>query len=174
MSKQIRHTYNEGEISKVNPCKRCGCTEKVPITRIHPITKENYRTTRCKACAQSYSKKHYDAKGAKQHAQWQRDNAEHLREYQRNYYKNKYRVRNALHQKTLKQAMLKTEDNIKRIKEFYANTPKGMEVDHIYPLKGKTCSGLHVWWNLQYLPPSDNRSKSNKVSEQYQPTRTLS
>lgn len=49
-----------------------------------------------------------------------------------------------------------------KIKEFYKNCPKGMEVDHIIPLQGKLISGLHVSWNLQYLTPEQNRKKRNK------------
>jgi len=50
--------------------------------------------------------------------------------------------------------------DLDKIKEIYKNRPKGFEVDHIHPIsKG----GLHVEYNLQYLPKSANRSKGNKI-----------
>lgn len=63
-----------------------------------------------------------------------------------------------------------TEDHWEEIKSFYA-TAKALEqafggkydVDHIHPLKGRTCCGLHVPWNLQVLPAGENRRKSNKL-----------
>lgn len=49
------------------------------------------------------------------------------------------------------------------IREFYARCPDGHEVDHIVPLNGRGVNGLHVIWNLQYLPIKANRLKSNKL-----------
>jgi len=41
------------------------------------------------------------------------------------------------------------------------------EVDHVYPLQGKTVCGLPVLENLALMPASANRSKGNKIVEQY-------
>jgi hypothetical protein len=52
--------------------------------------------------------------------------------------------------------------DVEAISNFYANRPEGYEVDHIEPINGELACGLHVPWNLQYLPATQNRKKSNK------------
>jgi len=53
----------------------------------------------------------------------------------------------------------------REISEIYRFCPTGFEVDHIIPLRGKDVNGLHVPWNLQYLPTLENRRKHNRCME---------
>lgn len=64
-----------------------------------------------------------------------------------------------------KRVRTNTPDWVNRIEitKIYAGCPIGYHVDHIIPLNGENVSGLHVPWNLQYLPAAENIKKSNKV-----------
>ena len=150
--------FNHHEVSKEKPCKRCGGTERQPITRKNPNTGESYKTTRCRTCARNYQRKSEDEYGHM--SRWQKKNREHLRAYQREYYKGKYAARNAKHDKRIKERFV--YDDMDEIQEFYRNCPTGFHVDHIVPLNGKNVSGLHTVSNLQYLPATENLRKSNK------------
>ena len=49
------------------------------------------------------------------------------------------------------------------IRDFYFFCPEGYHVDHIIPINHPRISGLHILWNLQYLPGADNLLKSNAL-----------
>ncbi len=52
---------------------------------------------------------------------------------------------------------------LEKIKQIYLNCPEGYDVDHIIPLRGKNVRGLHVEYNLQYLPHDVNVKKGNRL-----------
>ena len=97
-------------------------------------------------------------------------------------YKNTRRVwimnnphKGALYNSNYRTAKLKATpawSNKAKIEHFYRlarvlTKVKGspQEVDHIVPLQGENICGLHVHYNLQVIPKSDNRSKGNKFGE---------
>lgn len=74
-----------------------------------------------------------------------------------------HRNNNVLQKKHIKRATPKWADRA-FLKLIYDNRPKGYDVDHIIPLRGKIMSGLHTPENLQYLPSDINRNhKRNKT-----------
>lgn len=57
------------------------------------------------------------------------------------------------------------EEWYKLAKELRWLSEEPLHVDHIVPLQGKDVCGLHVPWNLQILPASENIRKGNKVAD---------
>lgn len=57
--------------------------------------------------------------------------------------------------------------DLQALSNFYKNKPKGHAVDHIIPLKNPDVCGLHVPWNLQYLPKKENEVKGNSFDFTY-------
>jgi hypothetical protein len=79
-------------------------------------------------------------------------------------YTRAYKTNNAIAYRLRKTRQMPKWANKEKIKEFYLNRPEGYEVDHIIPLNGELVSGLHIETNLQYLTPSENKTKTNKFN----------
>lgn len=108
---------------------------------------------------------------------WYDNNKDHAKALMKAYKKNnsdKCNVSSAKYRASKLYATPKwlTPDQQKQIEEFYSickeiqwlsNPCDPLEVDHIIPLQGENVCGLHVPWNLQILPRSQNLQKSNKV-----------
>lgn len=125
---------------------------------------------------------------------WDQQNEEYRREYRKQQYATnaeKYREYAAKYFKTEKGKISKSASEAKRrarmgsfeltreedaqVKHIYeqcyhisALFDEKFNVDHFYPLNGKTVCGLHVPWNLRIMRASDNVSKSNSTpTEEY-------
>ena len=138
------------------PCRVCSGT----TFRIRPCDGRRV----CYTCMKNGQKKYRNGVGKDKMREWQQSNKEHIREYQREYYSGKYQERNAKYSKDLAKRTPSWADK-KEIIEFYKNCPKGYEVDHVIPLRGKNVSGLHIRSNLQYLTKEENRKKYNKFQQ---------
>jgi len=136
-------------------CK--SCKEIKPIEDYYVQNSGDGRRCYCKKC---YLAKIKD---------WQIANKDSLAEHKkRTRSKNRERY-NAYKRKrrALQKQATPAWSQTKEIKEFYANTPKGKQGDHIYPMISDWVCGLHVIENLQYLTPKENNIKSNKRSDKY-------
>jgi 5-methylcytosine-specific restriction endonuclease McrA len=146
------------------------CGEETPV---------NLRTTKSlkprKYCSNKCIKKAYSLnfpeqnKASKQ--KWLDTNPEKRKESSKSYRKRNpsyYREYSSLRSRYLMHAKLKslTEWDEFYIREFYDLAAlRGLEVDHIIPLKHHLVCGLHVPENLQMLTRSQNARKSNKFDE---------
>ncbi len=138
----------------------------------------------CKECKSKHAKEYYKKTKEKQNLigkiwrannkekvrqkinKWRNNNPERTKEIDKKVKRKRVilglrAAENAKRRAALLQRILPGTD-LEAIKRFYQNCPKGMTVDHIIPLQGKTISGLHKVENLQYLTLSENSSKTNK------------
>lgn len=103
---------------------------------------------------------------------WGRANPAKLAEYQRrrnakrpgqrNLWTANYRSAKEFRQPSwLSAAQLAEMDSIYGYCSALRQVGLDYHVDHIVPLRGQSVSGLHVPWNLQVLPGSENMSKGN-------------
>lgn len=168
--------------------KKCSCCKlEKPFESFYKNkAKKDGFANQCKSCRKTneaatkalwYLKN--KEKELKRMREWKKENRVRWNEYCKNYRLSDnftYQTPNCrFHRSKYRAAILMATpkwSDLKRIEAIYnlANTLSNeyktcFEVDHIHPLQGKYSTGLHVWYNLQILPKSLNRSKGNKIHE---------
>jgi hypothetical protein len=153
----------------------------VPCKRNHISTRrtDNHSCMECNRDAirnQYHMNKDYRASYGKQYyndnneciraysKQWRLDNLDHHKAYSKQWRTDnmdRVSIYTNIRSKRIRHATLPGYDNV--ISLIYKHCPVGYQVDHIDPIRGKDRSGLNVPWNLQYLPATENRQKSNRV-----------
>jgi 5-methylcytosine-specific restriction endonuclease McrA len=171
----------------------CACKENLPHDRFYrtKASKDGLQG-KCKDCARQYTR-NWQIKNADKykamlidwrsnhqnyHKDWYNNNAEYARERGRGYYqenKEAFLVRRSLRQSRVKFATPPMSDKHKaemaeiyrKAKQLSRDTGVQYHVDHIFPLVGKNCCGLHVPWNLKIITAQENLRKHNKVPDNF-------
>ena len=97
---------------------------------------------------------------------WRAKNLDKTRSYEKTWRKANLPARNAAaaDYRARKQSATPkwvTAEHKEQIRQFYKNCPKGYHVDHEIPICSDIVCGLHVIWNLKYLPELQNEAKGN-------------
>ncbi len=143
-------------------CKECATTKQRKYADLHrdhykELNKQHRENT-------DYFEKRYQ-NNKEDFAKYYQANQEKIKKQQAEYRKeNKglFNAKNAKRRALLINATPKWVD-FKEIETIYTNCPEGYHVDHIVPLNNEMVCGLHVPWNLQYLPAQENLKKSNRL-----------
>jgi hypothetical protein len=157
------------------------CNEAKPETEFHrDKSRKDGLSNRCKPCVITHVKNYYVKNreaGIARAVQWARNNRERHNEKCAEWVK---RNRGAVNARTARRYAAKTKatpvwagpgtEHSWLINEIYdlallrsEATGVAWEVDHYYPLRGKSVSGLHVPFNLRVVLMTENRRKSNRV-----------
>ena len=145
--------------------------------KVKAIMKKYYQNNKDKF--QEYDKIRYSANKENIKANvvmWRKINSDKVKIFQKSWRDSNRAKCNALAAKRRASQLQATPswltfEHFIEIEQFYIDTKElqwlsdptdPLEVDHIVPLQGNNVCGLHVPWNLQIIPMSKNRSKSNK------------
>ena len=154
-------------MSKLYRCTICG--KKKQINEFYLRSNGTVGEYKCKLCLLEKRKNHY----LTNYEEVRECNRKAVSSYQkRNPDKNTAKTANYNSKKKGSMPSWLSADDVSRIKSIYKmcraiskKTNVQHHVDHIVPLNGKECSGLHVPWNLQILPRDENLRKSNRLIE---------
>jgi hypothetical protein len=143
--------------------KRChGCNRTLLLEEFsRDIKGTDGRRASCKSCLAEWNRQYHEVNRDKAAARQRKYLAESPEKFSR---------RTKARKKRIERQTPPWVDRAE-IEEFYLYRPAGHHVDHIIPLLGITeegyqVSGLHVVWNLQYLPARDNHAKANRCRQE--------
>lgn len=171
-------------------CKKCKQEKCFEMFNKHKNTKDGLQPW-CKNCNRDYINNYLlenkkkplsperKLKNQECCKSWRKQNKEKKYLYDKEYlirWRKENPEKSAIHSSKRRAAKLNatpmwlTEQDILEIDKFYIlrktleeQTGVAHHVDHIIPLQGENVCGLHVPWNLQVIPASENISKSNKL-----------
>ena len=142
-------------MSALRVCNHCGLVattvEDLELFRVGRKHKHG-RQNMCKVCS------------SKQASSWNKEHKEHRKEYMQKFQKNNPEIfaANEANRRYRKSKATPAWANLEKIKTVYAlAAEKGLVVDHMVPIKGKTVCGLHCEDNLRCIPTKLNLKKSN-------------
>lgn len=168
------HLRTPDNLYKNGTCKQCMAERKedpVKKSERHKLYREKNRE-KCYA-AQRLSVEKAPEKYAEGRRRWRKNNPDKCKEHarrseERNPGARAARVRKRQAAKLKRTPQWLTADHLKMIECLYhaakiltEATGIPHEVDHIIPLQGRNVSGLHVPWNMQVIPASENLKKGN-------------
>jgi len=145
-------------------CTKCG--KKLPLEKFYKVAnnKSGKLRSACKSCIihGNTSKEGYK----EYQRQYRQKNKGRKNSYYRQYRQdrpgyNAEQIAKREAQKLQAQPRWLHPIDLYLIKVMYYTRPDDHHVDHIVPLRSDKVCGLHVPWNLQHLPASDNVSKGN-------------
>ncbi len=171
----------KGKYGRSAECKSCSTARYMKWARENPEaarsnTKEwvARNRERKRASDRQWRAQNYERHTAA-YRRWRSLNPRDRSEYKKQWYENnrdRYRSYNAKRRAQIFRACPSWVDHASIIDVYEEavrltqETGLPHEVDHIVPLQNKNVCGLHVPWNLQVLPKTLNRAKSNKHEQE--------
>lgn len=135
--------------------------------------RERHDSEKCKVACKRYYENNRDKVRSLNKA-WEEKNKDKVLESWRNYSKRNIDMRNANSAARRAAKRRQCPDWDRELTDLTAREASRLarmrssmfgfkwDVDHIVPICGKNVSGFHVWSNLQVIPATVNRAKSNK------------